>query len=155
MYKTHGKYKTPECVAWRNMRHRCTCETNEDYPNYGGRGIKICDRWDDFENFLEDMGEKPNKECSLDRIDNDGDYCPENCRWVDRKESSQNQRGSKYWYINEVRYESSYHASRELGIPAPTIVDWCNGYISRGKQYPPKAGCYSELKYGAKKCKTQ
>ncbi|HXB11347.1 MAG TPA: hypothetical protein VNZ45_05130 [Bacteroidia bacterium] len=85
----HGYENTPTYDTWRCMRARCTRETNDNYMNYGGRGIKVCDRWNDFNNFLEDMGERP-PGLQLDRIDNDGNYEPGNCRWVTPKENSNN-----------------------------------------------------------------
>ena len=91
--KSHLMSYTPEYQAWENMYTRCTNPKHASYKNYGGRGIKICDRWrNSFENFYEDMGKKPSNRYSLDRIDNDGDYEPGNCRWATFKTQIDNRR---------------------------------------------------------------
>lgn len=90
----HGQTGTPTWISWASMINRCTCENLQHYQNYGGRGIGICERWLIFENFLADMGERP-EGTSLDRINNEGNYEPTNCRWATRQQQSQNQRKRK------------------------------------------------------------
>jgi len=90
---THGKSGTPEYFVWNSMRMRCEYPRTPEYPNYGGRGITVCDRWRDFVNFFEDMGECPPGH-SLDRINNDGNYEPGNCRWATAFEQNRNKRGN-------------------------------------------------------------
>jgi hypothetical protein len=97
---THGhareKAKTPTYYSWRAMFARCTNPNHKKYDNYGGRGIKICDRWKEFTNFLNDLGERP-PGTTLDRIDSNGNYEPGNCRWATQEQQVANRRKRRYW----------------------------------------------------------
>ncbi len=88
---THGSTDTPTYRSWQHMRGRCLTPTDAKYADYGGRGITICARWDLFENFLADMGLKPENK-TLGRMDNLGNYEPNNCRWETAQEQAQNRR---------------------------------------------------------------
>lgn len=89
---THGMGFIPENWIWRSMKTRCSNENEIGYKNYGGRGIKVCNRWLKFENFFEDMGLRPSSKHTLERVDNEKGYCPENCIWDTRTNNNRNQR---------------------------------------------------------------
>lgn len=108
-FRKHNKTKTPEYNNWVRMRQRCLVENNVNFPSWGGRGITICERWNDFENFLADMGTRPTPKHSIDRIDNNGNYEPINCRWATMKEQSRNRRSNHFVTVNGV---------------TKTIVEW-------------------------------
>lgn len=97
---THGMDGTPTHKAWLSMRQRCLCPTHPYYSYYGGRGITICKEWlGSFSAFLSDMGERP-EGLTLDRIDNDGNYEPGNCRWATRAEQNRNMRRTRLLTLN-------------------------------------------------------
>ena len=91
----HGRSGTPTYWAWQNMKARCNNPNYQDYHRYGGRGIHYDPKWEDFQTFFEDMGSKPFPNAQVDRIDNDGNYTPENCRWVTPAEQSRNRSDNK------------------------------------------------------------
>lgn len=125
MKKTHIHYKNenglPTAIynSWMAMKKRCSCKTDEHYKNYGGRGIKVCARWLSFGNFLADMGERP-ANMTLDRIDNNGNYEPSNCRWATVKTQRNNSRQNRYVSFNGITKSLSEWAEL-TGIKRITI----------------------------------
>lgn len=111
---THGLSKTSTYKTWSRIKERCFNSNDPAYKNYGGRGITMCDRWkDSFENFLEDMGERPGKDYSIDRIDNEQGYSPENCKWATHKEQHRNTRRNVWIEFNAEK---------------KVITDWADEY---------------------------
>ncbi len=109
-----GKIKTPTYSSWKSMHDRCKKPHHKAYADYGGRGITICERWQKFENFLADMGERPNG-TSLDRFpNNDGNYEPGNCRWADKYQQANNRRTTKLIQRGDERLSIAEWA-RKLG----------------------------------------
>lgn len=118
--RTHGMTETAEYRAWCHIRDRCEREANAKYDRYGGRGIKVCDRWQVFENFLSDMGKKPSRWHSIERNDNDGDYEPSNCRWATMNEQAQNKSNNVMVLVDGEKVCVS-EAERRLGISGGAI----------------------------------
>jgi len=126
----HGK-QPPEYRAWSSMHTRCYNQKVKSYPHYGGRGIEVCSRWKaengGYLNFLEDMGPRPSPKHSVDRIDVNGDYCPENCRWATAKEQANNKRCNRHiTAFGETKTISEW--SRVYGVGITTI----NHRINKG-----------------------
>jgi hypothetical protein len=109
--------------SWRTMKARCYQKSTINYKEYGGRGIEVCERWrNSFENFLEDMGERP-EGYSIERKDFNGNYEPSNCCWIPFNHQSKNTRSNKYVILNGEKMIQS-EASRLLNIPQRTISEW-------------------------------
>lgn len=115
----HGMSHTKIHYVWTAMRMRCESPTNKDYANYGGRGIRVCERWHDFSAFLTDMGMPPPKG-QLDRINQNGNYEPANCRWVTSKVNNRNRRDNNLLTFNGVT-RCVKEWSEVLGIPYTTL----------------------------------
>ena len=136
---------TKTYYAWRSMRSRCTNQSNTSYKNYGGRGIKVCDRWvNDYDAFFADMGEAP-EGMSIDRIDVNGDYTPENCRWADIETQLSNRRNNVIIEHNGMSMTQNQWA-RHIGVHPDTLWRRINVY----KMPIPKALSEGSLSKGWK-----
>jgi hypothetical protein len=121
----HGHAKTnnltPTFRSWLNMRSRCLSHSDSRYKDYGGRGITVCDRWkESFEAFLEDMGLRPSRGHSIERVDNNGHYDPGNCRWATRKEQQNNRKNTRFILLDGDRVALT-DAARSLGVRKDTL----------------------------------
>lgn len=119
-----GSLKRPgtrEHSSWESMRSRCLNPRNHNYPKYGGRGITVCDRWERYEHFLADMGRRPTPAHSIDRIDPDGDYEPNNCRWALPVQQARNRRRNIRYEFNGERL-TAMELSELSGINFRTIL---------------------------------
>lgn len=127
----HPLYQT-----WQGMRSRCRNPKYRQWNDYGGRGIDVCDRWNDFQTFAADMGERPPGH-SLDRIDNDKGYSPQNCRWATRKEQQRNQRRTVV-----VEVEGNHYLAVALadiaGVKADTIISRAGRGLSYAEVVSPE-----------------
>lgn len=118
--KTHGASHTPTCRTWAGMVRRCTDQGHESYQDYGGRGIKVCDRWLQYENFVADMGERPDG-MTLDRYpDMNGNYEPSNCRWATNREQQTNKRNNVLLAF-EGRTQTMVEWAEEIGLSPKTL----------------------------------
>lgn len=118
----------PEYKTWIRIKRRCSNPRDIGYPDYGGRGIRVCDLWvNSFENFYADMGDRPSPKHSIERIDVNGDYCPENCGWATQTEQANNRRTSHYITVGGATLTAA-EWGRKTGIKPATIL----GRLKRG-----------------------
>ncbi|ANH52334.1 HNH endonuclease [Erwinia phage vB_EamM_Deimos-Minion] len=121
---THGLSKTREYKIWAGMIKRCTNANVENYHLYGGRGIKVCEKWaSSFEEFHKDMGFAPSKQHSIERIDGDGNYEPGNCKWATSAEQSAN-RNNNRWVEYKGEQRLLCHVVAEIDTHATTVYYW-------------------------------
>jgi hypothetical protein len=132
---THGMSSTSEYRVWKGMKERCHSPASVCWPNYGGRGIKVCEAWESFENFYADMGPMSAPKLTIERDDNNGDYKPGNCRWATQSEQMSNtRRSTRIEYGGRVQTVDAW--ARELGIPHQTI----RGRLRRGYTHAQALG---------------
>lgn len=117
---SHNKVHSMEYRAWMHMKQRCCNPRHKQYPEYGGRGINVCDRWRNFDAFYEDMGDRPSPKHSLDRRNNDLGYSKDNCRWATRTEQNRNHRGNRVLQFNG-KIQCIADWADEMSLPASTI----------------------------------
>lgn len=110
----------PGYYSWKKIHARCYNPKSSGYKNYGGRGISVCERWKCFENFIADMGPRPRPGMSIERVDNNGDYCPSNCRWATITDQQRNKRTNLYYTFRGRRMLLQDIAS-EIGMNKTTL----------------------------------
>ena len=175
---TRGRRHTPEYNSWSNMIQRCTNHKKWDYKHYGGRGIKVCDRWRKFANFLADMGHKPSVKHTLERARNNGGYSPSNCLWVLQPKQANNKRNNRWLtYRGKTltvaqwsraiglnmgtlhdRLRQGWSVERTLGSPADrTAIHRAITHCPRGHEYTPENIIWvfnGKKKHKCRRCKT-
>ena len=143
MWYKHGQSRkgqiTSEYRCWYHMKERCQNPKNQAFKNYGGRGIRVCEAWQKFENFYKDMGPKPGAKYSIDRTNNDGNYEPGNCKWATWKEQNNNCRPKscgpcrqRFFYGHGpwgemITRNNEHEVAREFGLNQRTISDCLRG----------------------------
>jgi hypothetical protein len=118
--ESHGLSKLPEYGVWIQMRERCNRPRNPAFHMYGGRGIRVCAQWRSFQTFLDDMGRRPSSKHSIDRIDNDGPYSPENCRWATQREQMRNMR-TNVFVTHDGRRQCIIDWAREFDVDSKSL----------------------------------
>lgn len=147
---THGMSRGPIYQAWLSMKRRCGIikgDLSKTKKNYINRKITVCKEWLRFKPFYEWAKNKYHEGLVLDRKNTNGNYTPENCRFVTQKTNNQNSRRSKFWFILGRQFESAKDAAIFYSVSQTSIRNWCYGYISRGKHRSPRKRCYAVNKY--------
>ncbi len=126
--ETHADWGSKEYFVWHGMMQRCYNEGHNAYHNYGGRGISVCPEWHTYVGFFADMGRRPSTKHSIDRIDNEGNYCPQNCRWATKAEQVSNTRRSRFVEMDGER-KTLMQWVRQFGLKYGTL----RGRLDRGQ----------------------
>lgn len=138
-YTTHRRCSTPEYYAWQHMYARCYNPKHKEFKNYGARGVSVCGQWRDFNVFFADMGERPSPLHSLDRVDNNGNYGPENCRWATKSEQSNNKRTNRIIQHDGLALNVAQWA-RHLGLTRKALD--CRLRKLKKRNLPPQLALY-------------
>jgi hypothetical protein len=123
----HGGSRSVEYRIWNLMKQRCSNPKKQSYQNYGGRGVTVCERWNDFANFLADMGARPSGNHSIDRIDNDRGYEPDNCRWATPEQQHRNRRDNVF-----IEFQGVTRCASEWAYLYGLTRSALNGRLRRG-----------------------
>lgn len=140
---THGLRKHPLYNIWAGMKQRCNNFNSLAYKNYGGRGIKICKEWDDsFKNFYNwAIKNGYNDNLTIERINNDDGYNPNNCKFIPFEDQAKNKRSSKIWIIKGKIFYNHMDAAKFFNVVRSTIIGWCYGYKPRNMK--PRNDCFT------------
>lgn len=146
---THGLSRSPEYSVWSSMWQRCSNPKNEHYDRYGGRGIEVCARWEQFENFLSDIGLRPSPAHSIDRIDNNKNYEPGNVRWATDTEQNRNNSAAFRWCVKGLLFETHMEAAKHFQVSGHTVRRWVNGEFDKRRNTFTKQreDCYVISRY--------
>lgn len=134
--------RTKEYISWMSIKARCLSKDSQQYKYYGARGISICEEWlANFQNFLNDMGKAPSSLHTIDRVDNNKGYCPQNCRWATKKEQARNRRSTNFFYLNGEKLTGTEYAIK-IGVAPSTFryrlaLGWS---LDKIKSEPPRRG---------------
>ena len=141
-HNTHGMSYSYEYIAWQGMKARCGNPKNPKFPMYGARGITVCDQWlNSFESFFSSMGPRPSANHSVDRIDSNGNYEPDNCRWADKKLQAENRPGFVRFIEFNGQKKTITEWAKEIGIARRSLSDRINsGWSVEDALTTPKKG---------------
>lgn len=141
----HAKRKSRVYRIWTGIKNRCLNKNSKDFEKYSNRGI--CEEWMDFVNFYNDMGDPPSDNHQIDRIDNNGIYSKENCRWATATENSRNKSCNYFWFIFGKKYDSIQDVADEYGVTTTSAWKWFSAHKCRGRQVKPRDGYVKVRKY--------
>jgi len=145
----HGGRYTPEWNVWQGMLRRCESLSNKDYHRYGGAGVTVSAEWHSFAEFIKDMGPRPSDLHQIDRIDTNGPYSKENCRWATMSENQSNRKKSSWWMIQGIKFLNCEEAAKHFNVASTSVCRWVYGAFDkrRNTRTPARKDCYLIPKY--------